>query len=33
MPVSLPTPDQLKRIAEKMNLSLTDARRRLVPRP
>jgi amidase len=25
MPVSLPTPDQLKRIAEKMNLSLTDA--------
>jgi len=25
MPVSQPTPDQLKRIAEKMNLSLTDA--------
>src|SRR5260370_3317807 len=25
MPVSLPTPDQLKRIAEKMNLSLTEA--------
>ena len=25
MPVSMPTPDQLKRIAEKMNLSLTDA--------
>ena len=25
MPVSLPTPDQLKRIAEEMNLSLTDS--------
>ena len=25
MPVSLPTPDQLKRIAEKMNLSLSEA--------
>ncbi|MET0488425.1 MAG: amidase, partial [Candidatus Rokuibacteriota bacterium] len=24
MPVSLPTPDQLKRIAEEMNLSLTE---------
>ena len=25
MPVSLPTPDQLKRIAEEMNLSLTES--------
>jgi amidase len=25
MPVSLPTPEQLKRIAEEMNLSLTDS--------